>query len=281
MAAGILLVIIGLFWILGDFGLLPDGMSRLWLLWPLVLVAAGLEILLRDRPRGRQTALLITLVLLALSLFRLFAGGYGGLRSEKIDLNLAPDVELVTLEISPRLADFELTAGAGNGKLLTGEIELLPGERLHTSNRRRGRRQIVSLSTSARRLHWNGPGPRWRLRLNSRPSYRLRLNLDVGGGLIDLRGLKIEDCSLKFGVGKAAVYLPDHPGSYELSGGVGELTIYLPETTAVILEASRGIGSLEINGLSGGAGVWRRGAGEPLRLKVVAGIGRIRILPSP
>lgn len=281
MTAGILLIIISIFWILGDFGLLSDGLSRLWLLWPLAMVAAGLEILLRDRPRGRQTALLITLALLALSLFWLFPGGHSGLRSEKIDLNLMQNVKLVALEISPRLADFGLTVGASQGKLLTGEIELLPGERLRTSSRKKGDQLIVSVTSSARRLHWNGPGPRWRLRLNPQPSYRLRLSLDVGGGLVDLRGLKIEDCSLKFGVGKATIYLPDHPGNCELSGGVGELTIYLPKTTAVTLEASRGIGSLEVNGLVGKAGIWQRGKGEPLRLKVTTGVGRIRILPSP
>ncbi|WP_457636974.1 LiaF transmembrane domain-containing protein [Oceanithermus sp.] len=281
MYAGIILILFGLVWLLSDLGLLGLDASRLWLLWPLVLVVLGLELLLGNRPRDRRAAVLLTLALLALSLFWLLPVGNGSTRTEKLDIGLESGVERVALTISPIVADFSLASGAAGDRLLTGEVELLPGEKLRTSSRRRGAQLTASIQVRAGHLHWKGPGPRWRIYLNPRPSYSLNLKLDVGGGRVDLRGLKVETCSLKFRVGKATVYLPDHPGECEIFGGVGELTVYLPKTTAVALEVSKGIGALEVSGLEGGNGAWSRGQGEPLRLKLSAGVGRIRVLTSP
>ncbi len=282
MSFGLLLLVAGLLWLLGDLGLLPGGLTDLWRLWPLILVALGLDVLFRDRPDGRRASLLITLVLLALSIAWISLGGERNrLRTENVSLDLPTGVELVSLELTPRLAEFELSAGEAGGELLAGKVELLPGERLRTSRRQRGDHLTVSLSTRSRRLHWNGPGPHWRLHLNPRPLYRLRLELGVGNSRIDLRGLRIERFDLQVGVGKTTVFLPDSPGEYEISGGVGDLTVYLPESVAVSLEASRGIGSLEVSGLERGTDAWKRGLGKPLQLKIRTGIGRVRVLPAP
>ncbi|WP_457627884.1 hypothetical protein [Oceanithermus sp.] len=276
MVVGVVLVALGLLlWLAPGWGLNPGVFAKLW---PILLVALGLDLLLRGRRRGRLLAAALTLGLLVLALAALPWASSRSLHTTAVQLAAPAGVREVALALEPKVAWLELTGGGAAA--LAGEIELLPGQQLVRQEKHRGNRLELRLTTRGRSIHWRGDAPRWQLALDPRLTYRLELELAVGGARIDLRGLDCPELELELGVGRAVLYPPDRPGNYKVKGGVGELVVYLPPTVPVVLELRQGFGSVEVAGLEGGPRVWERGSGPPLRLTVTGGVGRVRVLPT-
>ncbi len=276
MAVGVVLVALGLLlWLAPDWGLNPGALVKLW---PILLVALGLDLVLRNRRGGRWLAAALALGLLVLALAALPRASNRSLHTTSVQLAAPAEVREVALALEPKVARLELTGGGTAA--LAGEVELLPGQRLVRREKRRENRLELRLTTRGRTIRWRGDAPRWRLALDPRLTYRLELELGVGGALIDLRGLDCPELELELGVGRAQLYLPDRPGSYRVKGGVGELVVYLPPTVPMVLELRQGIGPVEVQGLEGGPITWKRGSGPSLHLTVRSGVGRVRVLPA-
>lgn len=285
MTLGWILIAVGLAWLLADLGYLPAGVIELW---PLLLVALGLELLLGRDPKGRRLSALVLVGLLLAAGFWLAFGppSSGPFVRESLRVPFTAGLQTAGLRLDAPVARLELSALPADAEsLLDAELERLPRQRILLERKRRRERMELRLRSEGRNLRLQGRAPLWKLGLHPAVRYDMDLRLGVGQGRLDLRGLELEGLAIRAGVGDLTVFFPTK-GGYEarVEGGVGRLTLLLPPGLPVELEVEKGIGRVAVSGLEGGGRRWSSGgSGPPLRLAVEAGVGQVevRVLEAP
>jgi hypothetical protein len=100
--------------------------------------------------------------------------------------------------------------------------------------------------------NWNTEGtqPDWDVRVNAAVPLNLAVNSGVGSADLDLREFTLESLSLGIGVGSVDVRLPEPSGELvvDIDGSVGDVDLEVPEDAAVRVEASTGVGSIDLPG---------------------------------
>jgi hypothetical protein len=247
-----ILIIIGIFLLLNNLGWTTISVWDLLRLWPVLLIAGGLEILI-----GQRSTLASLLVLLAMLV--LLGGGVWLLTSSR-----SPDALLEGEEISQSLkgatsAEVDIGFGVGTlrvrsmsdpDRLILGEAELHRGEKLEQEFRVSGDTAILDLRStgnwSAPFFGWEGDKV-WRIELNRDVPINLDVDAGVGDATIDLQRLDLSELSLNVGVGRMAVILPMRGElNAKVDGGVGELFVRVPEGMEVRVHASTGLGNTSV-----------------------------------
>jgi hypothetical protein len=252
----IVLIGAGVIWLLVNYNVI-QGFEwwQLLRLWPLFLIAAGLELLLgRNRPLvsaliglltvGAAVALLYFAPQLGLGQnadvqHERFTETLEGAELAEINLDLSSYPTAVqALEGSTELVDAELD--------YTGEIVF---ETSGTSNRTVNLRHAGSFSGP---WDWfEGIDARWHIGLS--PAVPLALNVDVGSGTVDLTltGLQLTSLGIDGGSGALQLALPtaDSDSAYrvDLKGGSGANGVTVAGETHATLEYNGGSGSLTVD----------------------------------
>jgi hypothetical protein len=222
-------------------------------LWPVLLIALGLEILLGGATGWRAVAsAALGLALVGGILWILIAQppipglnfGSSNLQTTNISQPLN-GVESARADLSFGAGASKIYALSDSNNLIEGQLQTYssPNFSVSTSN---DRATIVL-----------GPGPvnvpmifpsiseeQWEVGLNPSVAYQIDLNVGVGQATIDLSKLDISGGGIDGGVGTSEVYLPGK-GTYRLTinGGVGTIRIYVPSGLAVRAEVNGGLGS--------------------------------------
>jgi len=251
IAAGVLLLLgrVGLFDWSFAFGVLQ--------LWPLLLIAVGVDILTRGRYRaGVAIATVVAGALLwqvpgwgpaagAPAETRELSYALGGARRAEIDLGHG--VGRLSVRAAEATGD-ALTSDA----VLTGTITTGRGETVDADYRVDGNVASVQLRSQQRgtRFTFDTRDQRfWDLRIAQ--GVPVALNVDSGVGATDLalRGLTLSGLDVDAGVGEVRVTLPE-TGGYEatIDAGVGEVSVRIPRNVEVRLFASAGLGGVDVRG---------------------------------
>ena len=250
----IILIGVGSILLLTNLGVITGNpWTIIFQLWPVLLIALGLEILLGGSTGWRAVmSALLGLALVGGVLWVLIA------QPAIPGLNFGSS-NLQTTNVSHPLngaesARAELSFGAGTNKLyaLSDSNNLIEG-RLQTysspnfSVSTSGDRATIDLSPGSVSVPMIFPSvseETWDVGLNSSVTYQLNLNVGVGQSKIDLAKLKISGGAIDGGVGTSELYLPGN-GKYRLAinGGVGTMRIYVPSNLAVRAEVDGGLGS--------------------------------------
>jgi hypothetical protein len=250
----IILIGVGSILLLTNLGVIHGNpWTTIFQLWPVLLIALGLEILLGGSTGWRAVmSALLGLALVGGILWILIV------QPPIPGLNFG-SANLQTTNISHPLdgaesARADLSFGAGTGKVyaLSDSSNLIEGQLQTYSS------PNFSVSTSNDRATIVlGPGPvsvpmifpsvseeTWNVGLNSSVTYQIDLNVGVGQSTIDLTKLDISGGEIDGGVGTSELYLPGD-GKYRLAinGGVGTIRIYVPSNLAVRAEVNGGLGS--------------------------------------
>jgi hypothetical protein len=287
----VILIGIGLFFLLSNMGLVAwnfwDAAARLW---PIILIAIGLDLLIGRRSAVGSLFVLITILLLGAGLFWLnWQTGNRGAITDHVSQSMA----------GAGSADVTIDFGVGGLRLdaLPAESALL----LDGSLTRPGRGERVEEDFQVRNgvatYHLKSYGPSssfsllsrshddwiWNLQLNPEAPMSLAVNTGVGESELDLRALNLTKLHIRTGVGKTTVTLPGHgrlPATIE--GGVGELIVLIPAGVAARIEVSTGLGSSQVLGdyerdgnvyTSPGYAT----AADRLDLQLKAGIGQVTV----
>lgn len=254
----VLLITAGVIWMFINFGQVPvENVYRLIVYWPLLLIAAGLSVILRQ-----ISWILSNLFWLAFGAlvvwFVVFPPvnlpGYvipelsrrqlheplGQVKSASINLNLSVypvEIGLITQDDKLFSADVTYTGGLhyeafGNnthktvklGENITGPIFNIPGLLLETKTEP------------------------WKIGLTS----KIPLELDVKGGLgsidLDLSALQLKSLKLDGNLGSAQVRLPEDSASYPftLDMSTGSVNVRVPSGATFDMDVKGGPGSLNI-----------------------------------
>ena len=190
-------------------------------------------------------------------------------------------------------ANIELNISAGElnlrgdaGKLMDGKFEFnVPAWKPQVRSSLNGSHATVTIETPKNAHTFGNPHNVWNIQLNNQILMDLALNCGAGRARMDLGDLSLRSVTIHMGAGQVDLNLEGHPSrdyDVSISGGVGQATVQLPHGVGIRAEAHKGIGSVNITGLTQKNGAWENdlydNAKVNVRLRVESGIGEIRII---
>lgn len=260
----ILLIGIGVIWLLGNFGLIPNtSLSLLINLWPLILVVIGLDLLF-----GRSSPIvggLIGLLLVGAIIAALVLGPSIGLRLpsganaivERFNAPLEGAKE-ATVRISSVSQPVEIQALNGGDQLIDAEIGHYGQMDFRVSGS--DTKTVVLQRDDGTPGAWffNAADPdklKWKINLSGQIPLTLQLDSGSGPLAMDLSGLQLAGLSLDSGSGPVSMTLPEADGGYtaEVNSGSGPVSATLPGSTDLTLILDTGSGPVSLRVPQGAA----------------------------
>jgi hypothetical protein len=238
----VLLILIGVILLLNVLGVLDWSIWWSVLrLWPVLLIAAGLELLLGRTRWGALLATILVVCVIVAALWLTYTGAMpSGLETATIRQPLG-DATSAEITLDPVVGTLRLEAASESANLIDGEIRKGRSEDIQESYRP-GDTAIYNLSTDG--PSWDfatgawDESRVWDLGLSPAASLALETDMAVGDDQFDLTGLTIERLSADMGMGRILVTLPSTGRfSVELSQGLGVIEIVIPEGMAVRIQA--------------------------------------------
>ncbi|MDO9066726.1 MAG: DUF5668 domain-containing protein [Chloroflexota bacterium] len=249
-----ILIGLGVLLLLSNLGMLQWSVwDTAWRLWPILLIAAGLDVLI-----GRRSAvgsLLSALILLALIVGGVWlvaapgGAGVGALGREISGQSVSQALDgarLAEVSIRPAAASLRVAGGAPAGKLVEGTVAVQDGEAATSDSRLAS--DVLYYSVESREARavfgpWGG-GRVWDLRLTDQAQLTLRVGMGAGQANLDLRGLKLTSLVVEIGAGQTTVTLPSGGRvQARVSVAMGEVIIRVPRGTAYRVNARAALGS--------------------------------------
>ena len=260
--AGVL-ILLGVFGLLWNFNVLPDGFwGEFWTLWPLLLVAVGVNLVLSRR--GAWLGSVAALTVVTGSLVAAWVLAVANPPSQAV-LTISPEsiavmsdgAESARLNLTLAAGDLALSGGAPAGLLLSGgsrgSVADVTEQRVsvRTSD---GRRTVdVRLNTGwgfefpPRRGRLPDGG--WVLRHAEGIPTDIRVETGASDLDLDLRELNVQSLNVDGGAADIDVVLPANAGrtTAEFAIGAADLDITVPAGVAARIDFDGGISSLNID----------------------------------
>lgn len=287
----LVLIGLGIVFLLNNLGVVDwDIWQIVFRLWPILLIAAGLDLVVGRRSAAGTLVVLLVIVGLVFAGVWLLSGVLSGeTRTEEV-VQSAGGAQRAEIDIDGSVGRLTVGAGAGPGTLLRGTVDLASGERLGREFRIEDGTARFSLQSQG---EWRIPGllgwsedREWDLALARGIPLRLTVSAGVGETRLELADLTVTGLTVDTGVGRTWITLPRH-GRYlaHVRAGVGEVEVILPAGLAGRIVVSAGIGDIDVIGdFSLEDGVYVSPGFEDsedrVDLDVSGGIGRIVIKSS-
>jgi hypothetical protein len=245
----VILIGLGIVFLLSNLGVLSWSIwETLLRLWPVLLVAAGLDLILGRRSIwGSLLALVLTLAVLGAALWvsGTGAGPAQAPRSEEIAQPLG-QVEQAELSIDPGIGRLHIGAASDSPNLVEGTVDMARREELVQDFTVQGQRAgftLRTLSTSFGPFATGWAGQRlWDLRLSPHVPLNLDANLGLGEMDLDLSELTLESLNAAMGLGQTVVTMPEE-GRFEarIEGAIGQTIVVIPEGVGAQVRLDTGI----------------------------------------
>jgi hypothetical protein len=292
----ILLIGAGVLFLLNNLGIVDWAVwGGLWRLWPLALVAIGLDLLFGRRRPWLST--LLVLLLLVASVGLLFYTGFGsGGKLNTYDLNVpVAGAKTANVDINFGTGDLNVDGQPGNEDLATGSLEYYSDNGAPDVRFDRNPDGTGLTIKSNEGFHFglfnigSTRAPRWDIHLNPDLPTNLKVDLGVGNTNLDLREIKLLGLTVDGGAGNASVTFPavTQPTVSTIDGGVGNLTLHIPKGTEARITVDSGIGHVHVDSrfakqrsdpdvyITAGY----EATPDSLDLRVDAGVGNIEVAP--
>ncbi|HEX7000856.1 MAG TPA: DUF5668 domain-containing protein [Trueperaceae bacterium] len=246
----LILILVGLLLFLGNLGWLDWSLLlALGYLWPLALMAIGVDILLKGRYR---LAVIVLTVLAGIAIYLWSPGGpraAGGTAETVAVAQTLEGAREARVNVSAGVATLRLHGSRSADLLAEGTIDPVLGQEVEQSFEVTSGMANLVLDSRGPRIGGpvNSRGGRWDLTLTGRVPLTLVVDTGIGEAELDLSDLDLVSLDLDTGVGASTVTLPA-TGQYDadIDTGVGAATIRLPEGLAARIVVSRGIGSISV-----------------------------------
>lgn len=246
----ILLISIGALVLLQNAGLLSVNVwDLLWRLWPLLLVAWGLQGLLGRSALGALLAVALTIGL---------GAGVIWYATETGTLNAAPlnsrtlrqalgDAQDAEVEIDFSIGTLSIASLTDSNQLIEGTVTEGNGLTVNDSFNREGQTVRYRLDSEGIGFFFQGD-VRWELNLTDRVPMDLQIHHGVGTMTADLARLNVRELTIDGGVGEIQVTVPNSGRpSIHVDQGVGTLRLIVPQAIEARLSLDGGLGELRID----------------------------------
>lgn len=245
----LILIALGAVLLLNNLGVLEWSVWEILLrLWPVILIATGLDLILGRRSLwGSFLAVLLTAAIVALALWLAQPGMTPGRAARTTEVTYPlEDVERAALIIDPGIGSLELGPLVDSSNLIEATLALGRGETLDRTFSTEEDEAALNLRTES-----TSYGPfttgwasqrRWEVGLSPRVALDLDTNVGLGITDLDLRGLTVNNLSVEHGVGQAVVTLP-REGSVRgtIQGAIGQTVVVIPADVEARLVLDTGL----------------------------------------
>jgi hypothetical protein len=250
----IILISAGVLLLLSNMGVLPDAAwGRLWQLWPVALIALGIDVLFGRRSAvgafiGAVLILMLVIGVILIVFFGQYVPGLVDMTTPALDSDFItyPTQGVETARVSIDWNQFPGTLEAldDSNNLIEADVDYI-GDLIFDADVDRGR-ATVRLDTYNR--GWNMDftswrEKRWMVRLN--PDVPLDLTLDASSGryVFDLSELTLSRLTVDASSGAIDLSLPQGNFDVEIDGSSGALDLTIPKNLGVRIDLERGSGA--------------------------------------
>lgn len=236
---GVLIVLLGIALFLSNFNVLYFDWHLIFRLWPVLLVLAGISVLVSN-PKWRAALYAITLVLVIAWIVSAASVGWGKIsdifREGGRDVHTQEFAQEMSRDV--RRASLSLKAGAGSFTLGDTTLDLFRavaesniGHYTFDSDKE-GDFQSLDLKFKGKEKTWNigNSTNTLDLRLNTKPSWDLEIDLGASSANFNLAPYKIRRAAIHAGASSIKLRLGDRADTTDVSlnTGVATLTVYVP-----------------------------------------------------
>lgn len=254
----LLLISAGVVFLLNNLGVLPWGVwEALGRLWPLFLIAIGIDLVL-GRRRPLISAVLVVVVIATAAGFVYYNGGLlssGAIVSTPLSVPLQ-GASAASLRLEMGIGDLNLHAldsEPGRSNFAGGTLQYYQNYGAPNKNISPGSSLDVDLSQNDKGFNLgfltDGPRPSWDIGLSGAVSVSLNVESGTGNVVLDLSSTKLTDLHIDAGTGNMSVTLPSPTGqsSVEINGGTGNIELLLPAGVAARLTVDTGLGKVTVD----------------------------------
>lgn len=288
----VVLLGLGTVLLLGNLHYLPvNAWSLLIRLWPVLLVAVGLDVAFGRRSASWNAILRIGIGLLLVAgiLWIALTSPFGaGTKKVSFDQTLDGATES-QLTFSMPAGKLELMGGAESDMLLSGFAGLPKNMNLDPdySIPKDGRSSLTLDANGVAFIPVDASTYPWNFKMNSEIPIILRTNAGAGNIDVDLSGVKVNEYSQEMGVGVTKVTLPcTQQTNAQIQVAIGSVELFIPKGCDVNINLDTGLVSQEIPAdyIMTGDSIRNELAEESsstLNVKVELAIGRLEIVEIP
>lgn len=240
----VLLILAGIVLLLNTLGIWEwEVWWTILRLWPILIIAAGLDLLIGRRSLSGAIVVAILVVLILVGGFWLLGSDLvaGGLTSQTIRQPLN-DATQAQITISPAVGVLRVDALPESANLVEGEIRLGKGEEISQDFSLSGETATYRLET--KEGSWDPLANTWsqhrvwELGLSPAPAVQFNADLAMGQTELDLAGLNLDSLETSMGMGQIVVILPEQGrAEAKISQGLGIVDITIPRGMAVRINA--------------------------------------------
>lgn len=230
---------LGTAFLLANFGYLPWSSFTLFLrFWPLLLIAAGLDLIFRGRsPLATVIGVLLAVVLVGGVIWFAMSGVTTSAANLTTLSQPLGNAQKLTVQITNPTGQVEIRANSDSKNAFDGKVTLAPRETIDKSYEiKNGTGDLQIKSSGEAFLPWTAgfTQPQWNLSLTNAVPLSLEVRTAAGEQKIDLRAFNLEDLTLAVAVGQLTVILPAE-GSFSgsLASPVGVINISVPSGALV------------------------------------------------
>ena len=261
----LILIGLGAILLLSNLGMVNWSIWRTLLpLWPLLLIAIGIDLLIGRRSfLGSLVALALILAVFIggfllfadtdegeLSLFGIHLQRGQPLTSEEISQPLG-GVKRAQVIVQAAAAALHLDEAPESASLVEGQVRLRHGEQVWRDYQIEGDKGTFLLRMQRQSdvfiPGWSEERGGWDLGLNPDVPLQLQVGLAAGRADLDLTGLNVTDLEVNLAAGHAEVILPvEGHLQGRVSGAVGELVVIIPKGMEARIKANVALGKADV-----------------------------------
>lgn len=280
----IIVIGFGILLLMSNLGMLQWSVWEVVLkLWPILLVAAGLDLLI-----GRRSALgglLVALLVLAMLVGGVWWIGGGGSSLDAVGAPVSQALQgarSADVEIRAGAISLRLGGGAADDLLVSGVVAAASSDQVVGEARVENDVLKYLLRTDEGRAAWfpRTGAPASTLNLSGRVPIVLRVKVGAGECDLDLRSVNVTSLEVEAGVGRTVITLPSGQVRLHLNSAIGETIVRIPKGAAARVTSRTAIGltRLPSGGQRFGQSEYSAGAsGERIEVEVTSAIGMVTV----
>jgi len=247
----VILIGLGIVFLLNNLGVLSWSVWEvIFRLWPVLLVAAGLDLLLGRRSIwGSLLALVLTVAIVAGVLWLFGSGIIRGREAaaEEVAQALGGATQARVI-IAPAVGSLRVESLAESDNLVAGVIHPVSSENVNRDFTVEGETATFTLQSAGSFGpftpffgSWGGE-PGWDLGLNGEVPLELEVSMGVGESDLDLEELQVSDLTVSMGVGQTTVVLPA-VGRFQakIDGAIGQTVVVIPRGMEARVQVDTGL----------------------------------------
>jgi hypothetical protein len=207
-------------------------------LWPVILIAFGIDVLFRGETGWRQLlGIVLSVLVIGSAVMLAFQGVDFQTNSLEIGERFSSEIEQADIDLTLRVGELILGSESVSGKLILGSIS--PDNVLDELDEKSG--QLTYQLQSVRPSFFPRTA-RWELELTPSLALALQVRSSVGEMLLDLEDLDLISLDSNQGVGRMVVDLPETiTEEVLLKQGVGIIEVEIPEGVRIVVDAQNGL----------------------------------------